>query len=325
MSALILAGPNGTRTRDLRRDVVASGKPTPHQQLASIRPDDIGRTRVIRKGFARRDDEQYDQLGVGQRHRAAVRHGWVEVPLRCKLRLPMATSNARVTPPAALVTLDPVRVMGGLNEFERRHAPAQLYACGDVSLLEGTARVAVVGSRKASLPGRKRVARLVGALVERDVVIVSGLAAGIDTAAHEATLQRGGRTIAVLGTPLDESHPASNAPLQRRLMEEHLVVTQFPVGHPTLRSNFPRRNRTMALLCHASVIVEAGESSGTLSQGWEALRLNRPLFILKSVFENAELTWPEEMLKYGAQLLQNVEQILEALPLGLPPLEEVAF
>jgi DNA processing protein len=108
-------------------------------------------------------------------------------------------------------------------------------------------------------------------------------------------------------------------------MEEHLVVTQFAAGHPTLRSNFPRRNRTMALLCHASVIVEAGESSGTLSQGWEALRLNRPLFILKSVFENAELTWPEEMLKYGAHLLDDVEQILQALPLGLPPLEEVAF
>jgi DNA processing protein len=237
----------------------------------------------------------------------------------------MATRNARVNPPAALLTLDPARVMGGLNEFERRHAPDQLYACGDIALLEATARVAVVGSRKASLPGRKRVARLVGALVEQDVVIVSGLAAGIDTAAHEETLQRGGRTIAVLGTPLDESHPASNAPLQRRLMEEHLVVTQFPAGHPTLRSNFPRRNRTLALLCHASVIVEAGESSGTLSQGWEALRLNLPLFILKSVFENAELTWPQEMLRYGAHLLEDVEQILQALPLGLPPLEEVAF
>lgn len=237
----------------------------------------------------------------------------------------MATSNARVTPPAALVTVDPVRVMGGLNEFERRHAPEQLYACGDVSLLEATARVAVVGSRNASLPGRKRVARLVAALIERDVVIVSGLAAGIDTAAHEETLNRGGRTIAVLGTPLDESHPASNASLQRRLMQEHLVVSQFPAGHPTLRSNFPRRNRTMALLCHASVIVEAGESSGTLSQGWEALRLNRPLFILKSVFENAELTWPEEILKYGAHVLEDAEQILQALPLGLPPLEEVAF
>jgi DNA processing protein len=237
----------------------------------------------------------------------------------------MATSNARVTPPATLVTLDPVRVMGGLNEFERRHAPEQLYACGDVSLLEATARVAVVGSRNASLPGRKRVARLVGAMVERGVVIVSGLAMGIDTAAHEETLERGGRTIAVLGTPLDEAHPASNAPLQRRLMEEHLVVTQFPAGHPTLRSNFPRRNRTMALLCHASVIVEAGESSGTLSQGWEALRLNRPLFILRSVFESSELTWPEEMRQYGAQVLEDVDQILQTLPLGLPPLEDVAF
>lgn len=237
----------------------------------------------------------------------------------------MATGNARVILPAAPATLDPARVMGGLNEFERRHAPERLYACGDVSLLDAPARVAVVGSRKASLPGRKRVARLVGALVERDVVIVSGLAAGIDTAVHEETLKRGGRTIAVLGTPLDEAHPSSNAALQRRLMEEHLVVSQFPTGHPTLRSNFPRRNRTMALLCHASVIAEAGESSGTLSEGWEALRLNRPLFILRSVFETAGLTWPEEMLVHGAHVLEDVEQIFDALPLGLPPLEEVTF
>lgn len=236
-----------------------------------------------------------------------------------------ATANARVILPAEMVTLNPAQVMGGLNEFERRHAPERLYACGDTSLLSAPARVAVVGSRNASLPGRKRVARLVGALIERDVVIVSGLAAGIDTAAHEETLKRNGRTIAVLGTPLDEVHPPSNIALQRRLMEEHLVVSQFPAGHPTLRSNFPRRNRTMALLCHASVIVEAGESSGTLSQGWEALRLNRPLFILKSVFETAGLTWPEEMRTYGAQVLEDIDQILDALPLGLPPLEEIAF
>lgn len=236
----------------------------------------------------------------------------------------MATGNARVIP-TEIFTLDPAQVMGGLNEFERRHAPEQLFACGDVSLLKAAALVAVVGSRKASLPGRKRVAKLVSALVENDVVIVSGLAAGIDTAAHEETLKRGGRTIAVLGTPLNEAHPASNAALQQRLMESHLVVTQFPVGHPTLRSNFPRRNRTMALLCNASVIVEAGESSGTLSQGWEALRLNRPLFILKSVFENEALTWPEEMRTYGAQVLEDVEQLVDVLPIGLPPLEEVAF
>lgn len=236
----------------------------------------------------------------------------------------MATENARVVPPE-IVTLDSAVVLGGLNEFERRHAPEQLFTCGDVELLRAAARVAVVGSRKASLPGRKRVAKLVSGLVERDVVIVSGLAAGIDTAAHEETLKQGGRTIAVLGTPLNEAHPAGNARLQVSLMKSHLVVTQFPIGHPTLRSNFPRRNRTMALLCHASIIVEAGESSGTLSQGWEALRLNRPLFILKSVFENKELTWPEEMCKYGAEVLEDLEQILEILPIGLPPLEEVAF
>jgi len=236
----------------------------------------------------------------------------------------MPPENARISP-TEIVTLDTARVMGGLNEYERRHAPEKLFACGDVALLQAPARVVVVGSRKASLPGRKRVERLVNGLVDHGVVIVSGLAAGIDTAAHEETLKRGGRTIAVLGTPLDEVHPPANAALQRRLMAEHLVVTQFPIGHPTLRSNFPRRNRTMALLCDASVIVEAGESSGTLSQGWEALRLNRPLFILKSVFENSSLTWPREMQEYGAQVLEDLVQILDVLPFGLPPLEEVAF
>src|SRR3954447_18959775 len=236
----------------------------------------------------------------------------------------MPPENARVLPPD-IVALDTARVMGSLNDYERRHAPEHLYACGDLRLLQAPARVAVVGSRKVSLPGRKRVERLVSGLVDHGVVIVSGLAAGIDTAAHEETLKRGGRTIAVLGTPLDEVHPAANASLQERLMREHLAVTQFAIGHPTLRSNFPRRNRTMALLCDASVIVEAGESSGTLSQGWEALRLNRPLFILKSVFENTTVTWPAEMQEYGAQVLEDLDQILDVLPIGLPPLEEVAF
>lgn len=236
----------------------------------------------------------------------------------------MATRNARVAPPA-VVELDPAEVMGGLNEYEKRHAPERLWASGDTGLLAAPARVAVVGSRKASPAGLKRVARLVGSLIEHEVVIVSGLAAGIDTAAHEDTIRRGGRSIAVLGTPLDEVHPPSNARLQSELMERHLILTQFPPGHPTLRSNFPRRNRTMALLCHASVIVEAGDSSGTLSQGWEALRLNRPLFILKSVFKNENLTWPAEMRKYGAHVLEDVAQILEILPIGLPALQDVAF
>ena len=83
-------------------------------------------------------------------------------------------------------------------------------------------------------------------------------------------------TIAVLGTDLDDCYPPENRPLQERLMREHLVISQFPSGTPSRRTNFPRRNRTMALLTDATVIIEAGESSGTLDQGWEALRLGRP-------------------------------------------------
>jgi DNA processing protein len=99
-------------------------------------------------------------------------------------------------------------------------------------------------------------------------------------------------------------------------MEDHLAISQFPVGHPTLRTNFPRRNRTMALITDATVIVEAGETSGSLSQGWEALRLGRPLFIMKSVAESG-LKWPAEMRRYGADVLADPDDLLDVLPTDL--------
>ena len=129
--------------------------------------------------------------------------------------------------------------------------------------------------------------------------MVSGLARGIDAIAHETAIENGGRTIAGFGTPLDCFYPRENEALQRRIMTEHLAVSQFPHGYPVLRKSFPMRNRTMALLSHASVIVEAGDGSGTLPQGWEALRLGRPLFILKSLVQDDSLTWPAEMMQYG--------------------------
>lgn len=100
-------------------------------------------------------------------------------------------------------------------------------------------------------------------------------------------------------------------------MEKHLAVSQFPSGHPSARPNFPRRNRTMALLTDATVIVEASESSGSLSQGWEALRLGRRLFIMRAVVEDGTLFWPREMMKYGADILTEMDDLLEALPLGV--------
>jgi DNA processing protein len=144
-------------------------------------------------------------------------------------------------------------------------------------------------------------------------VVVSGLAKGIDTAAHRAAIDAGGSTVGVIGTPMDQAYPPENAELQKLIGERYLLISQFPMGRSTQRFNFPRRNRTMALISHATVIVEAGETSGSLSQGWEAIRLNRPLFLMSSVVESG-LKWPEEMLPYGAHVLRETEELMELLP-----------
>lgn len=210
----------------------------------------------------------------------------------------------------------PEELLGPLNDVERKNAPARLFTAGDVALLRSGPRVSVVGSRKPSPEAVARARLLAKKLVARGIVVVSGLAEGIDTAAHQTAIEEGGRTIAVLGTALDEVFPAKNRALQERIAREHLLVSQFPVGVPARRGNFPMRNRTMALLTHATVIVEAGNKSGTLHQGWEALRLGRLLFILESVAANPELSWPAEMIRYGAQVLSrdNLELVLDEMP-----------
>jgi DNA processing protein len=111
-------------------------------------------------------------------------------------------------------------------------------------------------------------------------------------------------------------YPARNLGLQRTIGEQHCLVTQFPIGSRVFPQNFVQRNRTMALICTASVIVEAGESSGSLSHGWEALRLGRPLFIMNSVVQRSDLRWPTELRRYGAAALSEPEEILEYVAIG---------
>ena len=207
-------------------------------------------------------------------------------------------------------------LLGPLNEVEQKNAPERLFVAGDVSILTRGPRVSVVGSRKASAEGLQRTRSLGRALVKRGIVVVSGLAEGVDTAAHETALAEGGHTVAVIGTPLEKSYPAKNRALQERLMREQLVISQFPSGYPSQPKNFPIRNRTMALITDATVIVEAGEKSGTLHQGWEALRLGRLLFLMESVASDRSLSWPKEMIRYGAQVLsrENLELVLEEMP-----------
>ena len=207
-------------------------------------------------------------------------------------------------------------LLGPLNAVERKNAPKRLFVAGDPALLRRGPRVAVVGSRKASDEALARTRALVRALAERGMLVVSGLAEGIDTAAHEAALEFGGHTMAVLGTPLEEFFPPRNRAIQERLMRDELVVSQFAPGTPVQPKNFPIRNRTMALLSDATIIVEAAEKSGTLHQGWEALRLGRLLFLLESVAKNPTLSWPSEMIRYGAQVLSrdNLDLALDEMP-----------
>lgn len=152
-----------------------------------------------------------------------------------------------------------------------------------------------------------------------DVVIVSGLAEGIDPAAHRGAIDSGGRTIAVLGTPLDKVYPAKNLQLHQEIMRGHLAISQFPKGHSTTPKDFVIRNRTIALIPDATIIVAAGETSSLLHQGWEALRLGRPLFIWHSLLDdNKGLSWPQKMLRYGAIGLSDPREVLEVLPSALP-------
>jgi DNA processing protein len=215
--------------------------------------------------------------------------------------------------------ISPEQLLGPLNEVEQKNAPKTLFVAGDISILEEGARVSIVGARKSSPEGLKRASKLASLLAHRGIVVVSGLAEGIDTAAHESAIKHGGRTIAVLGTPLDQVYPKKNAELQHTIIRDHLAVSQYPLGYPVQPKNFPLRNRTMALLSDATVIMEATDTSGSLLQGWEALRLGRPLFISRSIAETHGLTWPEKMLHYGARILsdESIDEFFDLLPVRM--------
>jgi DNA processing protein len=199
---------------------------------------------------------------------------------------------------------------------EKKFAPTNLFVEGHAFLLQAGLKICIVGSRKMSEEGRKDAECLAKSLVKHEAIVVSGLAEGIDTVAHETAISQGGKTIAVLGTPLDKAYPKKNSDLLDKIKRDHLAVSQFPIGYPGGKENFPMRNRTMALLSDATIIVEASETSGTRHQGWEALRLGRLVFLMKSVVENKELSWPQEMMKYGAQELtcELLPEILYDIP-----------
>ena len=223
-------------------------------------------------------------MGVGDSSNAA---GYAAQMAR-RTRSSSGQSGARYEIPRATTIVEGASV-GFTGSFLLR--VPYLYAAGDLSLLDQPA-VAIVGSRGASVEGQKRAAQLARALVRDSVVVMSGLALGIDQAAHRATIEAGGKAIAVIGTPLDRAYPKENADLQEMMWRSHLLLSPFPIGTRTFPSHFPERNRVMARLSRATVIIEAGETSGTLHQAVECVAIQRPLFISKSVIDDPKLKWP---------------------------------
>lgn len=193
--------------------------------------------------------------------------------------------------------------------------PGDLYIAGDAELLKDPA-VSIVGTREVSDEGRRRAHRLARELALSGVVVVSGLARGVDGEAHRGAIGAGGRTMAVIGTPLDKAYPAEHAELQMEIYRHHLLVSPFSSGTQVFKSNFPARNRVMAALTDATVIIEASDSSGTLHQAAECQKLGRWLFITRSVAADPRLTWPKSFIgKPKVAVLEQTTDILGRLSL----------
>jgi DNA processing protein len=184
--------------------------------------------------------------------------------------------------------------------------PPFVFVAGRLTPIDATS-VAVVGSRNASDAGLQRAARLSQDLVAHGYTVVSGLAAGIDAAAHEAALAAAGRTIAVIGTGLHHCYPPANGPLQRRIAKECAVVSQFWPDTPPSRRTFPLRNGAMSGIALGTVIVEASHTSGTRVQARLALGQGRPVFLLEPLLSQE---WARELAtKPGTHVVEGAAQV----------------
>ena len=232
----------------------------------------------------------------------AIRRNAVTVLRRCReLDIEVLSFGSHDYPSRLLGLVDP---------------PPALFLRGDGSLL-GTRGVAVVGSRHATGVGRRSAERLSRELSELGVTVTSGLALGIDGAAHRGALAGRGNTIAVLGSGPDRAYPASNRALFHSIVDRGLVVSEFPPGEPARPYHFPRRNRILAGLSQGVVVVEAARRSGALITVDHALDLGLEVFAVPGSLETIQAEGTNRLIRDGAHLLTRGLDVLEVL--GWPP------
>ena len=187
-------------------------------------------------------------------------------------------------------------------------APVLLFYKGNLDLLKFP-KVAVVGSRACSKQGAKSVEKIIQGL-ENELVIVSGLAKGIDTAAHMAALQNGGKTIAVIGTGLDVFYPKANKRLQDYIGDDHLVLSEYGPGEQPLKFHFPARNRIIAGLCRGVIVAEAKMRSGSLITCERAMEEGRDVFAIPGSILDGLSDGCHHLIQEGAKLVTSGQDVL---------------
>ena len=211
---------------------------------------------------------------------------------------------------------------------ELHDPPSRLHLRGGASELLARPSVAIVGARSCSPYGAQVARELAQSLAAAGLLVVSGLARGVDAEAHRGALAAGGLTIAVLGCGIDRDYPRAHAELARRIAESGLVVSEYPPGTEPSPWRFPARNRIIAGLAQATVVVEARERSGALITADFALELGREVFATPGEITSALSAGTNDLLRQGATPLLSAEDVLEALgvepapqalPVGLSP------
>jgi DNA processing protein len=191
-------------------------------------------------------------------------------------------------------------------------APPVLFVDGDVAVL-GEPQLAIVGSRNPTAAGRDTAFDFAAELARAGLTITSGLAAGIDTAAHEGALAAGGRTVAVCGTGLDITYPPANQALARRIAAAGAVVSEFPAGTPPRPENFPRRNRVLSGLALGVLVIEAAQRSGSLITARLAGEQGREVFAVPGSIHNPLARGCHRLIRDGAKLVESVADVLAEL------------
>lgn len=201
------------------------------------------------------------------------------------------------------------------------NAPPLLYLRGDLTPTDDWA-VAVVGTRSPTTYGKEATRMLVAELARRGVTIISGLAIGIDAVAHTAALDAGGRTIAVLGSGIDQVYPERNRALAGRIVQQGALISDYPLGTKPMAANFPPRNRIISGLALGTLVVEAGEKSGSLITVEFALEHGREVFAVPGSIFSRNSAGTHRLIRDGAAIVTCADDVLDALNLASAPVQQ---